>query len=67
MTEPPEEGRIEAVPTEYGGATFRSRLEADWAQTLNGARIKWRYEPETITLPSGGVYIPDSWLPEIGV
>ncbi|MFE0379101.1 hypothetical protein ACFW1M_26745 [Streptomyces inhibens] len=67
MTESPEEGRIEAVPTEYGGTTFRSRLEADWAQTLNGARIKWRYEPETITLPSRAVYIPDFWLPEIGV
>jgi hypothetical protein len=57
---------IEAIPTEYGGITFRSRLEADWAQTLNANGIKWVYEPETITLPSGTVYIPDFWLPELG-
>lgn len=67
MTESPGDGHIEAVPTEYAGTTFRSRLEADWAKTLNGARIKWRYEPEAITLSSGNVYIPDFWLPEIGV
>ena len=67
MTESADDGRIEAVPTEYGGTTFRSRLEADWAMTLDGAQIKWQYEPEAITLPSGTVYIPDFWLPEIGV
>lgn len=52
-----------AVPTEYAGTTFRSRLEADWARTLNAYGITWTYEPETITLPSGTVYIPDFWLP----
>lgn len=63
MTDQPS---IEAVPTEYDGTTFRSRLEADWAHTLNANQIKWAYEPETITLPSGAVYIPDFWLPELG-
>ena len=61
-----DEPTIEAVPTEYGSITFRSRLEADWAATLDANRIKWAYEPETITLPSGTVYIPDFWLPELG-
>jgi hypothetical protein len=60
------EPTIEAVPTEYGGITFRSRLEADWAATLDANRIQWTYEPETITLPSGATYIPDFWLPELG-
>lgn len=57
---------IEAVPTTYAGTTFRSRLEADWAQTLTAHGITWQYEPQTITLPSGATYIPDFWLPELG-
>jgi hypothetical protein len=61
-----DEPNTEAVPTEYDGTTFRSRLEADWAATLNANGIRWEYEPQTITLPSGTVYIPDFWLPELG-
>lgn len=57
---------IKAVPTEYAGTVFRSRLEADWAQTLTAHRIIWEYEPQMITLPSGGRYLPDFWLPELG-
>ncbi|WP_438479180.1 hypothetical protein [Streptomyces asiaticus] len=57
---------IEALPTWYSGTTFRSKLEADWAATLDSLSIRWEYEPETITLPSGAVYIPDFWLPDIG-
>ncbi|WNI19145.1 hypothetical protein [Actinacidiphila sp. ITFR-21] len=64
MTQP--NGPIDAVPTAYGDITFRSRLEADWAQTLDANRIKWQYEPQTITLPSGVNYLPDFWLPELG-
>ncbi|WP_327169965.1 hypothetical protein [Streptomyces subrutilus] len=57
---------IDAVPTTYNGTRFRSRLEADWARTLDGLGIVWEYEPELITLPSGTQYLPDFWLPEIG-
>ncbi|WSQ15093.1 hypothetical protein OG604_49470 [Streptomyces sp. NBC_01231] len=57
---------IEAVPTCYGDTTFRSRLEADWAATLDGNGIRWEYEPETIILDSGTFYLPDFWLPELG-
>ncbi|MFJ2568903.1 hypothetical protein ACIOYT_00585 [Streptomyces halstedii] len=57
---------IEALPTWYGGTTFRSALEASWAATLDTLRITWEYEPETITLPSGATYIPDFKLPDIG-
>ncbi|WP_424921713.1 hypothetical protein [Streptomyces sp. wa1] len=67
MTDLPTDGQpIEAVPTEYSGTTFRSRLEADWACTLDTHSILWKYEPERITLPSGAHYLPDFWLPEIG-
>lgn len=57
---------IEAVPSWYAGITFRSKLEADWAATLDQWGIRWEYEPETISLPSGVNYIPDFWLPELG-
>lgn len=57
---------IEALPTYYGGTTFRSALEASWAATLDTLDIAWQYEPETITLPSGTTYIPDFRLPDIG-
>jgi hypothetical protein len=57
---------VDAVPTRYGDTTFRSRLEADWAATLDSHGIQWQYEPETITLASGTRYIPDFWLPELG-
>lgn len=57
---------IEAVPSWYAGITFRSRLEADWAATLDAWNVPWQYEPETITLPSGVNYIPDFWLPDHG-
>lgn len=57
---------IEAKPTWYADITFRSALEAGWAATLDSLSVAWEYEPETITLPSGAVYIPDFRLPEIG-
>ncbi len=57
---------MDAVPTRYGDTTFRSRLEADWAATLDGNGIRWEYEPETLTLDSGTLYLPDFWLPELG-
>lgn len=58
---------IEAVPSWYAGTVFRSKLEADWAATLDDWRIAWQYEPETISLPSGVTYIPDFWLPDHGI
>lgn len=57
---------VEALPTFYGGTTFRSALEASWAATLDTLDIAWEYEPETIALPSGATYIPDFRLPDIG-
>ncbi|TSB32007.1 hypothetical protein [Streptomyces benahoarensis] len=57
---------MDAIATSYGDITFRSRLEADWAATLDSNRIRWEYEPETVTLASGALYVPDFWLPELG-
>ncbi|MGW2089624.1 hypothetical protein [Streptomyces sp. NPDC001880] len=57
---------VEALPTWYAETTFRSALEASWAATLDTLNIRWEYEPETVTLPSGARYIPDFRLPDIG-
>ncbi|MDX3574238.1 hypothetical protein [Streptomyces sp. ID05-47C] len=56
---------MDSVPTRYGDTTFRSRLEADWAATLDSNNIRWEYEPDTITLDSGTLYVRDFWLPEL--
>jgi len=55
----------DAIPTEYAGITFRSRLEAAWATTLDGYGIGWEYEPEKVRLASGKSYVPDFRLPEL--
>ncbi|MDQ2874401.1 MAG: hypothetical protein M3Y33_06190 [Actinomycetota bacterium] len=55
-----------ARETWYGSTRFRSALESDWAATLHSLGIEWQYEPKLIDLPSGQLYLPDFWLPEIG-
>lgn len=67
-TEPATEtkDRYEPKPTMYGGVMFRSALEASWARTMTINGVKWEYEPELITLPSGTRYLPDFRLPELG-
>lgn len=56
---------ISSVPMTYAGVRFRSTLEADWAATLDALGIVWQYEPEAVRLPSGELYLPDFYLPEI--
>lgn len=36
---------IKAIPTEYNGVMFRSRLEASWAAFFDCTSIAWDYEP----------------------
>ena len=43
-----------AIPTVYGGHTFRSRLEATWAAFFDAFGWRWRYEPVDLN-----GYIPD--------
>lgn len=54
---------IQAIPTIYGGRRFRSRLEADWAMTLDDLGLTWSYEPEGYRLSTGDGYSPDFYLP----
>lgn len=54
---------MKAIPTEYGGVTFRSRLEARWAMFLDESNIPWKYEWEGYDL-DGYKYLPDFYLPK---
>lgn len=50
--------QIQAIETSYGGARFRSRLEARWAVFFDEMLIDWEYEPEGYETPEGR-YLPD--------
>ena len=53
---------ITAIPTEYKGYRFRSRLEARWAVFFDACHVNWEYEPEGFALPNGQFYLPDFLL-----
>jgi len=55
---------IRAIPTEYRGHTFRSRLEARWAATFDELGWYWEYEPYAVDLGNGIRYLCDFYLPE---
>jgi hypothetical protein len=53
-----------AIPTRYNDILFRSKLEADWAITLDKFGIAWEYEPEgRYWGPDRVFYAPDFYLP----
>lgn len=58
---------IKAIETFYKGYRFRSRLEARWAVLFDSAGIEWVYEQEGYQLSNGQNYLPDFWLPGLGV
>lgn len=41
---------------------MRSDLERKVAQRLDGASLRWSYEPRKLHLPSGRIYVPDFWV-----
>ena len=51
-------GTIQARPTLYKGIRMRSRLEADYASSLDRRGIDWQYEPTCFGGPDG------QWLPD---
>lgn len=61
-----------AIPTEYNGYEFRSRLEARWAVFFDAAGIRYEYEAEGFESPYGSKenpirYLPDFWFPDFDV
>ena len=57
---------IKAIPTEYDGVVFRSRMEARFAKWCDSWGIQWCYEPEGYEF-GGERYLPDFYLPESGI
>ena len=53
---------MKAIPTEYNGTIFRSRLEARWAMLFDRHDILYVYEPNGYEI-NGCSYIPDFFLP----
>jgi len=58
---------IGAIETVFDGCPFRSRLEARWAVFFKTAGIRYIYEPECFRLPSGKLYLPDFYLPDVNM
>jgi hypothetical protein len=54
---------IAAIPTNYRGTKFRSRLEARWAATFDSLGWYWEYEPAGVDFGEGVRYLCDFWLP----
>lgn len=57
---------IAAVKTWYRGTLYDSKLEADWAYTMNVLKLPFRYHPGFIWLPSGERYEPDFAVKSVG-
>lgn len=56
---------LASIPTRYKNITFRSRLEASWAEYFDFVGIEWSYEPEGYILSNGRCYLPDFFLPKL--
>ena len=48
-----------AIPTEFNGVAYRSRLEADTARLLTLLQIPFEYEAKSYLLPTGIHFRPD--------
>lgn len=58
---------IKPIETVYNGYRFRSRLEARWAVFFSTLELPYEYELQGYELPGGGRYLPDFYLPSLGV
>lgn len=51
--------KIQPIPTEYKGVTFRSKSEAIFARHLDNIGMIWEYEPLRFQVDGG--WTPDFW------
>ena len=54
---------IQAIPVTYGGTTFRSGLEADWAATFDTFGWYFEYEQHGVVIDGTEYYLCDFYLP----
>ena len=59
-----EAKRIPAIPTEYQGIRFRSKLEAKYAKAFDLLGIPWVYEEINFEFDDGTRYAPDFYFPD---
>lgn len=55
---------IKAIPTEYKGVKFRSKLESNYAKLFDYFGMNWMYEVEGYQFPDGTWYLPDFYFPD---
>lgn len=53
--------------TVYRGVLFRSLLESRWAELLDELGHRWDYEPKAFHSLQSGSYLPDFYLPDLGM
>lgn len=58
---------IKPIETVFDGHRFRSRLEARWAVYFKELGVPYEYELEGYQLADGSRYLPDFFLPTIGL
>lgn len=56
-----------AIQTKYNGRFYRSRGEARCAVLFYACQLRFEYEKEGFWLEDGGRYLPDFWLPRLGL
>lgn len=56
---------IKAIPTNYNGVHFESRIEARHAVFMDSLGVPWKYEPQGFEFQDGTRYLPDFELPSM--
>lgn len=61
------EQKFKVIETSYNNYRFRSRLEARWAKYFDAMSFAYFYEHEGFDLDEAGWYLPDFYLPHVGM
>ena len=59
--------KVTAIQTKFNGRFFRARGEARYAVMFDACQLRFEYEKEGFWLEAGGKYLPDFWVPRLGL